>query len=294
MNQQTPKVAFLNFFRGFLKKPGIERQLAKLIRKDNQASLVISKLVPNHYQYAKKTFRSTAVGSVKMNLDVSDYMGHEAYFGYHESETRRLLGLAETNNTVFDIGANIGFTCLRLKEKVGTGGQVYAFEPDMYNFEQLSKNMNLNPELPITIFNFGMGQTKERHKLTFDTADNRGGGRINDQTDGSFNWIEVTTLDLFVEEQNIPKIDLIKIDVEGFEYQVLLGGKEIIQKWRPTLFIELSDANLQRQHASASMLITFLEEYYPVIIHAFTGERIHRNSDFKNCHFDIIARQAEH
>jgi hypothetical protein len=71
--------------------------------------------------------------------------------------------------------------------------------------------------------------------------------------------VQVTTLALVVDRLSIPFINLIKIDVEGFEMFVLKGGERIIEKWKPILFVELAELNLKQQGFSSKELIEYIE-----------------------------------
>lgn len=71
-------------------------------------------------------------------------------------------------------------------------------------------------------------------------------------------FIEVSTLDSEMNELNPPRIDLVKIDVEGYEYQVLLGAMNMIKKLRPILVIKVIDTNLQVHKQSSKEPISLL------------------------------------
>jgi hypothetical protein len=81
------------------------------------------------------------------------------------------------------------------------------------------------------------------------------------------------------------KIDLVKVDIEGYEYEWLLGAEKTLSKYKPTLFIELDDNNLKQQNSSALLLVVKLKEFGYTIF----DDRIDISNqvDFDNCHFDI-------
>ncbi|HCW08308.1 MAG TPA: hypothetical protein DGG95_13190, partial [Cytophagales bacterium] len=101
--------------------------------------------------------------------------------------------------------------------------------------------------------------------------------------------IRVSTLDHYVEEKNIQKIDLVKIDVEGFEQRVIAGSVNTLQRFKPKLFIEINNDNLKEQGNSARALIQQLLNFGYQIKRADTNEKIAADFDFDNCHFDVIA-----
>jgi hypothetical protein len=94
-----------------------------------------------------------------------------------------------------------------------------------------------------------------------------------------------------MSEKNVERLDFIKIDVEGLEYSVLKGGEKTLRKNKPTILLELDDNNLLENDASAKILIKFLIDLgYNKIYRADNNKIIEPNIDFKNCHFDIIAK----
>ena len=123
------------------------------------------------------------------------------------------------------------------------------------------------------------------------TPSNRGGNRIAPQGVDGNTLIQVSRMDETAPIGSLEKIDLIKIDVEGYELQVLRGASAIIQKHKPILFVELDDDNLRDQGDSASDLVRFLEQHgYVSITNAVSGEMVSSAMPFTHCHLDILAQ----
>jgi FkbM family methyltransferase len=283
------KTKIFNVFRIFFKIPFLEKVLRKFTNNRSPNSF-ISKLVPNHYQYKPFSWRKFTKNGITFEVDLNDYVGHYLYF-FFDNSLHALLSMAKEGDYVFDIGANIGSTSLYLAQKIGDKGKVFSFEPDPYNYEQLKKNVNLNSFSNIEIFNIGLGNNSGTYKLFIDTPTNRGGNRILDEKMGSgkeFHYILVEKFDDWINNLKINRVDLIKIDVEGYEYNVLLGAENTLRKFKPKLFIELDDNNLKQQGHSASMLVLFLENMGYKIINSMNGKNISSADDFKDCHYDII------
>ncbi len=122
---------------------------------------------------------------------------------------------------VVDVGANVGDYAgdiLMINPQI----TVHAFEPDPDSCKQLSK-------LPLTVNNIGLGDKEETKTLY----------RASRSTHNSFYALEpnatpyevkVSTLDLYVKEKGIKHIDFLKIDVEGYEFFVLMGAQELFKK----------------------------------------------------------------
>ena len=113
---------------------------------------------------------------------------------------------------------------------------------------------------------------------------NRGMNQVDEVGDEE-NKISLISLDSFLEF----KPDLIKIDVEGYEVEVINGGKETLTKYKPKLFIEIDDNNLKWAGSSARELVETLEKLNYQIFNAETSSPVKSEDNFENCHFDIVA-----
>ncbi|MCL4477633.1 MAG: FkbM family methyltransferase [Deltaproteobacteria bacterium] len=153
------------------------------------------------------------------------------------------------------------------------------------------KNISLNDFSNIKVFNMALGNESKEKILIVPYGRNMGGAYLTsiNSSDGGTK-VAMNMLDSFVMENQISKIDLIKIDVEGYEFNVLNGAKESIKKYKPKLFIEVDDNHLQRQGISVKELIEFISTFGYFIIKADTGQEITKDYNFKNVHFDIICR----
>ncbi|MBP9817526.1 FkbM family methyltransferase [Candidatus Shapirobacteria bacterium] len=180
------------------------------------------------------------------------FIGQRIALGkYEEYETLLMLNQVDSNSVVVDIGANIGYYTLLLAQKCK---MVYAFEPDKECFEILKKNVEENGLKNVKLFNVAVGAKKEKRVLIKD-KENLGNshltpppyghlpltGEANILLDNSY-LVETDTLDNILKNEQ--KIDLIKIDVQGWEPEVVEGAKGIIKKYSPTLFMEYNGGNI--------------------------------------------------
>jgi len=124
-----------------------------------------------------------------------------------------------------DIGANIGYFSLVSAKLVGDQGQVYAFEPDPDNFNLLEKNIKVNNYKNIIAVNKAVSDKSGKARLYLE-PDNLCGHSLVVKNGNKFVEVEIIILDEFLKDK---KIDVIKIDVEGFEPVVLEGMKNIIK-----------------------------------------------------------------
>ncbi|MEX2484640.1 MAG: FkbM family methyltransferase [Brumimicrobium sp.] len=255
-----------------------------------------AKLVPNNYQYSKGTFRKfTTEQGVSMDVDISDYVGHYLYFGFKDEGHQKLYGLVKEGMKILDIGTNIGSTLLHFAKLTGDAGFVYGFEPDTINYKACLKNLSLNDFKNIKVSNIGLGDENNEYDLYEDSDGNRGGNRISfDQNNNKRkSRITVEKLDHWSDKNQVENIDLIKIDIEGFEYKALMGGEGLIRKNMPILFIELDDNNLKNVGDSALGLVKLLENWGYSIKNSLNNESVSSKTDFTDCHYDIIAKYSE-
>lgn len=290
MKSYSLKTQVFNIFRQFFKISFLERSLAKGIRNHSRISLLLEKLVPNNYQYNAGSYREFIHNNLSWFVDVSDYIGHNAYFGL-DGSTVKLFSLCDKNSVVFDVGVNIGWTALHMA-KICEEGAVYGFEPDKKNYQSFQQNLDRNSQIKnLTVYHSALGASKGLVDITVIEPSNRGGNHISVNTSHSRpGEIELNKLDDYTQKLSLKKIDLIKIDTEGYELQVLIGAKNSLLQFNPTLYIEVNNDNLRRQGDSAAQLFKFLVLLgYEKFINSATGEVVDLMDNFENCHFDVIA-----
>jgi len=142
---------------------------------------------------------------------------------------------------VFDAGANSGiFACLAAK-RIGPEGKVYAFEPVPKIRKSLEETVRINRLNIIIIVPFALGDKVEKLKISIAPDNNIGGGwgassGIKD-FGGEYEIVPQITLDNFIQNNNIQKVDFIKMDIEGMERNALRGAIETLRKFKPKLAI---------------------------------------------------------
>jgi FkbM family methyltransferase len=169
------------------------------------------------------------------------------FTGAWEPEVSRALTLAvKQGMTVIDIGAHIGYYTLLFAKCVGPGGHVFSFEPVPGNFALLRKNVQLNNLAQVQTSNQAVYSRAGEITISVpDDQPNSGNGSVClDKGVRQFS-VNAVSLDAFCEEFLI-RPDVLKMDVEGAEYEVLVGAQRVIAQFRPKLLIELHhfDGNL--------------------------------------------------
>jgi FkbM family methyltransferase len=162
----------------------------------------------------------------------------------------RLGEFIKEDGIILDIGANVGLLTLPFAKKHVPKGKVFAFEPDMENYTQLEKNIQLNSlsnVFPYCIalqdnplikeVNFYLRRAIDGDKLT-----NRGLSTLEKMSNHNISndVVSCSTIDQIVNENELSQIDFIKIDVEGSEFKVLTGGINTIKKHKPVIMYEYS------------------------------------------------------
>jgi FkbM family methyltransferase len=153
-----------------------------------------------------------------------------------------LFEIGKNCKSFVDIGANAGFYSLSMAI-LNPQIKVYAFEPNVSVAAVFSKNVELNQiGNRINLLNTALGsKLNEVRTLFIPKITGTGGGSLSDlhpeEGDAELQETKIDTLDNFCS--NIEFIDLIKIDVEGFELEVINGALNVIESKRPVIFVEL-------------------------------------------------------
>ena len=156
------------------------------------------------------------------------------YGEYCHLEAELLQQLADAGDVVVEAGANIGAHTIGLARQVGPTGRVHAFEPQRMVHQMLCANVVLAGLGNVDTRNAGLGAAPAMLRLTepdYMQTGNFGGVAL---AETGTDMVQVLTLDSL----QLPRVDLIKIDVEGMEEQVLHGGSDTIARCRPILYVE--------------------------------------------------------
>lgn len=146
----------------------------------------------------------------------------------------------EKDITVFDIGANVGWYTLNIRKRI-KNSEVYSFEPSPITFERLCDNLNENDLDINNAINIGFYTENSQLDFYYNIEESGSSSLANIRETEAVTKIsvEMMKLDDWVEENHITDLDFIKCDVEGAEYFVYQGGKEIIKKYKPIIFSEM-------------------------------------------------------
>ncbi len=232
---------FINFFRRFLIYVVLEWYASAYMRlklKKKQGVIVKD------------------VQGSKMYLDIRDKgVSRElALMGIREELfTRALQGALREGDCVLGIGANIGYYSLMEARTVGPRGKVYAIEPVPHNMKLLEDSVRLNNYGNIETFQLAIGQTDSMAKMYLSDHPNWSSFYPPRKITGKID-IAISSVDTFLKGKRLP--DVIRMDVEGYEYEIIIGMSGLLQSNQPLrLFIEFHPDIMGRQRAAAFLSI---------------------------------------
>lgn len=132
-----------------------------------------------------------------------------------------------------DCGAYVGDSTFLLNRLVRFE-KIVAVEPDPENHSILSKNIQLNALENVLPLQKGVGETRQKVRLAYTGAVDT---RISGSSDPKGAWVEIDTLDCIVEDCRLDKVGLVKMDVEGAEYEAIRGAARTMRRFKPVLLI---------------------------------------------------------
>jgi FkbM family methyltransferase len=182
---------------------------------------------------------------------------------FEVSERRFLQGFLKPGMTVLDIGAHHGFYTMLAARMVGPTGRVMSFEPSPRERKRLLVHLRLNRVLDrFAVFPVALGRETAESTLYVVAGRDTGCNSLRPPavTEPTRTvQVPVTSLDTFLPQQNVARVDFIKMDVEGGELGVLEGAEELLgRRPRPVILAELADSRTLPWGYRASAIYDFL------------------------------------
>jgi FkbM family methyltransferase len=224
---------------------------------------------------------------LRYELDLCEGFDLAIYlFGAVEPATSRALAAhVRPGMTVLDVGANIGAHTLDLARLVGPAGRVYAFEPSAFAYTKLLRNLSLNPDLAPRVAAYQCFLTREGSSSlpenVYSSWPLAAGANVHPKLlaqEKSTSGARAKTLDRIMIENGDPAVHVVKIDVDGFECDVLSGAGAVLSRHKPTLVMELQPYTLAERGRSAAELISFLQSRGYRFFDEKTGKEIPTDS----------------
>lgn len=203
------------------------------------------------------TVRSFTIhDGIRVHGRLSDVISRALYlygtFEYASMEAFKML--TRPGDVVVDAGAHIGTYTLAASRLVGSTGRVLAFEPDRDNLELLRQNVNDNHSSNVSIYDIALFDRTTMLPLQGTPyAANSGLPRLSPDSGGDAGWplVQCRPLDDLLAESDVDSVQVMKVDVEGFEAEVFTGASETLEASRPDILFEVGDLEESSQGASS-------------------------------------------
>lgn len=167
---------------------------------------------------------------------------HAFWLGGYEPQMQELMARElKPGGTFYDVGANVGFYSLLSSFRVHPG-KVVAFEPIPSNVSYIFKHLEMNHVQNVRVLQ--MAISNEIGTANFQSEETGAMGRLDSAGNVQ---VQVSTLDTLIHSEQIPPPDYVKMDIEGLEFDALLGARDCFEKFRPTLFLATHGAEVDAQ-----------------------------------------------
>ncbi|HEY7269511.1 MAG TPA: FkbM family methyltransferase [Dehalococcoidia bacterium] len=224
------------------------------------------------FSAGQTTFELSGVG--RLTLDLTIEMQQHVYWAGLSRDDARILRLARAvlppDGVFLDVGANVGIHTLAVARHLAGGGAVVAFEPHPVNHRLLVHNLWQNRLRHVVAENFGLAEASAT--LIGTAAADGGNWSLASRGDYRFE-VKLVRLDDYLQSHPVPRIDLMKIDVEGAEVRVLRGARKTIERFSPLIVFEVCPAWLAKMQTSPAELFAELVSH-DYSIHALPGRKL--------------------
>jgi FkbM family methyltransferase len=196
------------------------------------------------------------------------------YGEWAQIEIDFLLEFVAEGSTVLDIGSYLGTHALSFAEAVGPAGHVYAFEPQPQAFKLLLQNVARNELGNVTPKNVAIGASPGMLFMEqFPINDRFNGGSSQARTlkDADLQQVRLETIDSL----HLKACDLVKVDVEGTEFDVIRGMRETLLAFNPVIFVELNEVAAYQRFLDEPMFAKW--NHYLVRSSPFNPKNIYAN-----------------
>ena len=192
-------------------------------------------------------------------------------------EVSFIVSMLEPGMIFFDVGANAGMFTLSAAKKIG-GGQVFAFEPCSSTSELLKQNLRLNHITDVHIERIALCDSVGAGVLPVDVA-GRDGLNISGQATHPDSEVVrqeavglLTTVDIFIEERNIPRVDVMKVEIEGAELLMFRGARKLLARADAPLILFEGRGFLTRGFGYHPVEVLWLLESFGYSLFALNSE----------------------
>ncbi len=221
---------------------------------------------------------------IKMQLDPYDLVSRKILeTGVWEPESiQAVADHLSPNATFMDVGAHIGYYSLKAATMVGPNGHVISIEPNPQTLPKLRGNIEASNARTVSVWPVACADSESTLQLYAAPESNTGESSLSKENASQEGAAPVAysvrarPLDAIVKEAKLDRVDVIKIDVEGAEFEVLKGAAKTLDEYRPVLIVELVENQLKSMGSSVDEVTHFLSS------HGYTANRRvdHTNVEF--------------
>jgi FkbM family methyltransferase len=203
-------------------------------------------------------------------------------------EVSFILSVLDPGMIFFDVGANAGLFAISAAKKIG-GKTVFAFEPCFSTCELLKRNLALNRLADVNVIQTALGDSVGEGVLQINVRGRDGLNTLGQATHpdskvvGQEN-VRITTLDAFVREHNVPRVDIMKVDIEGAELMMFRGARDLLARADAPLILYEGFGSLTRGFGYHPVeTLWFLEScgYSLFVLNSETGEITELKPDYQ-------------
>lgn len=177
---------------------------------------------------------------------------------WFEEEIHYVRKLLREGMKVIDIGANYGLYTLTMSKMIGSSGKIWAFEPTSLTAAFLRKSIQINGFKNITLIQAGLSDKKGTAKISLNINPELNAVTDEPASGGDFETIELLGLDECSNAYEWDHIDFMKLDAEGQEHNIIMGGKHFLTSQSPLIMFELKDG----ENVNIKLVSDFLEIGY--------------------------------
>lgn len=210
------------------------------------------------------------IAVIESDTHICKWIQESGRLDHDQNMLPRIAKYISNGDTVVDVGAYVGDHTICYSCLVGGNGKVLAFEPNAEAFECLQYNLSQSKNTQC--FPIALGSRSGQSAID-DSCSNKGMAHL---TKGS--GVEVLALD----DIGLDRLDFLKIDCEGFELEVLQGAKNTIERFKPTMLIEINDATLGRYGVHKNEVLVLVEQY------GYRYRNIYKGRSISGSQLDVI------
>lgn len=230
----------------------------------------------------------------EMMLDASSKHDYTFFKLYQTKETYEpdvsnfLLNNLNQRTLFIDVGANNGYYSMLASRNCDT---IYAFEPVKNNYQRLLRNIELNGFKNITPYQIALGNKEENKQIYISEKEDGSDTMLKIKKAIDQETVRTQKLDNIMRNKNCEST-IVKIDVEGYEREVIEGGREFIKACKPLIIFEFNYDILYYKNRQYNEVFELLASYgYSTFIDLSNGNKICNYKDLKGIITNIVAQQ---